>query len=150
MLYTPPQMAYDMAATFTGIPHSGDTGAHVEIISGAPYGMAVLSECAGRVNRLLAAQVEHVVVSDSTRERSNSWFGDRRVTPPPLAISREDSMKEAFQRLIKLAGPPTANALGLTSRNPQSVLSFSLRPREVIEEGYKRSVNTLMILLPRT
>lgn len=133
-MYTPPDMAYDMAATFTGLPVGN---AQVEIIRGAPYGMAILSEYACPVNRLLAAQVEHVVLSDpSTLRPPKNGLKNKMTT----SAGRKEGMKEAFRNLVRLAGPKATETLGLVSRDSSSVLSFSLRPREVEEDAYQRLV----------
>lgn len=108
-------MAQKLASVYTGFPG----GARVEILQGAPYGMCTISEFAPRVNRLVAAHVEEAHL----------------VTPRSGATERPDKrriMKTAFDTLAQVASPGVRAQL--TTRDCESVLSFALRPPEVVEE----------------
>lgn len=108
-------MAQKLASVYTGVPG----GARVEILHGAPYGMCTISEFAPRVNRLVASHVEEAHLA----------------TPKSVATERPDKrriMKNAFGILAQAATPGVRAQL--TTRDCDSVLSFALRPPEVVEE----------------
>lgn len=116
-------MAYEMASSFRGVPFGGP---RVEILQGAPYGMTVLSHFAPKVNRIIATHVEQVALASSPAQR-------------PIS-SRSKVMRAALDILSDVSGPKWRHQV--SEKNPNSVLSFSLRPPEVIDRAYERYVTT--------
>ncbi|KAF8323907.1 hypothetical protein DL93DRAFT_2070014 [Clavulina sp. PMI_390] len=135
-------MAYDMAATFTSLPgHS----AQVEIVKGAPYALSIISEFVPRVNALLAAQVEHVELDEPSSPTSPLQSRGPPLPPVPgvarIELDRESTMREALERLMHLAGPKLARSLALSQRDPNSVMSFSLRTPDKEALAYEKYVH---------
>lgn len=112
-------MAHDLAALCTSVP--GEP--HVEILPGAPFAVSVIEEGASKVNHLLAAHVEQ---SEFVAPNLPPLLGDTDA-----ASYKRKSMKLALDNLASLARSDAQAEL--RQRNPESVLSFSLRRPEVVE-----------------
>lgn len=125
--YLTSQTAYDLAAFCTGVPGAP----RVEIMSGAPFACAILSEFAPTINHLVASHVEE---SNFVEPSKSKQLGDEDVTR-----DRRKGMAAALDILASLV--PLGLQGNIKTRNPESALSFSTRPPDVIEEIKERCVN---------
>lgn len=128
-----PQIAYDLAALCTGVPG----GSRVEIVGEAPYALAVTAEFSPKVNRLVAAHVER---SEFVQPSKPEQLGEEVIVR-----DRRKGMTAALNILASLVSPELGDHIKM--RNPESVLSFSVRSPKLVKEIKERYVNSVRMYI---